>query len=85
MVIIDNISKSEWSLILQSLHSEYNDSTMSEVFPKRKENIGKLIQKIEMFQSNSRRIDENISKEISDAIFNNRVKINKINERYGIK
>jgi hypothetical protein len=47
MVIINNISEQEWSLILSALKSEVSNGWMNEIFPKRIESTKKLIEKIE--------------------------------------
>ncbi|MGD6876897.1 hypothetical protein [Bacillus infantis] len=49
MVTINNITEYEWRIILSSLKSEYNNPVLSEVFPRRREEIGDLIRKIEGF------------------------------------
>jgi hypothetical protein len=51
MIIINNVSSEDWSLILSALKSEYRNSTLNEIFPKRKEKVGKLIKKIEGFNN----------------------------------
>jgi hypothetical protein len=53
MVIINNISNNEWKLILSVLRSELHNSVMNELFPKRQEEIRKLIKKIEGFTKES--------------------------------
>jgi hypothetical protein len=48
MVIINNISDQEWSLILSALKSEVNNGWMNEIFPKRIESMKEIIKKIEI-------------------------------------
>lgn len=48
IVIIDNISDREWCLILSALKKESSNNAFNATFfPKRKEDIDKLIDKIE--------------------------------------
>jgi hypothetical protein len=53
MVIINNMSNNEWKLILSILKKELRNDGLNYHFPKRKDEIRKLIKKIEGFLDNS--------------------------------
>ena len=49
MLIFNNVSQSEWRLILSALRNELRNDVMNQYFPKRQDEIRKLIKKIEGF------------------------------------
>ena len=49
MLIINNVSQNEWRLILSALRNELRNDVMNQYFPKRRDEIRKLIKKIEGF------------------------------------
>jgi hypothetical protein len=49
MLIFNNVSQNEWRLILSALRNELRDDVMNQYFPKRQDEIRKLIKKIEGF------------------------------------
>lgn len=49
MLIFNNVSQNEWRLILSALRNELRNDVMNQYFPKRQDEIRKLIKKIEGF------------------------------------